>query len=192
MGVESAKGKRFLSHLEPLQAALEAYGRHNLHDPNEIEDALQSAVANAYRDFHLYVEGTNFRAWIFRFLNLEIFSRNRRHKRTRHQALPAEPSVEPSWENSLNERLFDVVRESSDALLEGCDEVLADAVRGLDPMERSTFLLRVIGEFKYREIAEILDVPIGTVMSHLARSRVRLRRRLLDYGRRRGILNDET
>jgi DNA-directed RNA polymerase specialized sigma24 family protein len=51
-----------MRHLEPLQGALEAYCRRLLRDPNGLRDTLQSAAANAFRDFHLYVEGTNFRA----------------------------------------------------------------------------------------------------------------------------------
>jgi RNA polymerase sigma-70 factor (ECF subfamily) len=65
---------------------------------------------------------------------------------------------------------------------------LAQAVRELAPVERAVLLLQAIGEFKYREIAEILQVPIGTVMSTLARSRLRLRQRLVQYGEEHGLL----
>ncbi|MEJ7639070.1 MAG: sigma factor, partial [Singulisphaera sp.] len=68
---ERTKPENFLRHLEPLRGALEAYCRRSLHDPGAVGDVLQAAVANAFRDFHRYVEGTNFRAWIFRYLNGE-------------------------------------------------------------------------------------------------------------------------
>jgi RNA polymerase sigma-70 factor (ECF subfamily) len=65
---------------------------------------------------------------------------------------------------------------------------LAQAVRELAPLERAVFLLRAVGEFKYREITEIVQVPIGTVMSTLARCRLRLRQRLVKYGEEHGLL----
>jgi hypothetical protein len=82
------KAENFMRHLEPLQGALEAYCRRSLHDPNAVRDALQSAVANAFRDFHLYVQGTNFRAWIFRYAHLEAQNCNRKYAKTRHEELP--------------------------------------------------------------------------------------------------------
>ncbi|HKA08178.1 MAG TPA: sigma-70 family RNA polymerase sigma factor [Gemmataceae bacterium] len=177
-----------MRHLEPLQGALEAYCRRCLHDLNELRDVLQSAVANAYRDFHLYVEGTNFRAWIFRYAHLETLNRSRKHARARHEELPADLSVEDAWQLALDEPLFKVLLDDSDAVLDQCDSALAQAVREMAPLERSVLLLQAIGEFKYREMADILQVPIGTVMSTLARSRVRLRQQLVQCGEEHGLL----
>lgn len=182
------KAAKFLRHLEPLQGALEAFCRRSLRDTNAIADVLQSAVANAYRSFQLYVEGTNFRAWIFRFVYLEIQNSNRKFEQTRHADLPAELSVEDAWQIAVDEPLFKVLLEDPDAVLEECDAVLTEAVRELVPLERSVLLLYAIGEFKYREIAEILQIPIGTVMSSLARCRLRLRQRLVAFGDGRGLL----
>ena len=61
----------------------------------------------------------------------------------------------------------------------------------LPALERAALLLQALGEFKYREIAAILQVPIGTVMSGLARCRLRLRRQLIEYGKKRGLLKPE-
>lgn len=174
--------------LEPIQGALEAYGRRSLHDPNGVLDVLQSAVANAYRDFHLYAEGTSFRAWMFRYVHLEIQNCNRKQARNRHQPLPAELSVEEVWQMALDEPLYKVLLDDPEAVLEQCDEVLSEAVRSLEPRERSVLLLQAVGEFKYHEIAEILQIPLGTVMSSLARVRLRLRQRLLHYGEECGWL----
>jgi RNA polymerase sigma-70 factor (ECF subfamily) len=182
------KAENFMRHLEPLQGALEAYCRRSVHDPNVVRDVLQSAVTNAYRDFHLYVEGTNFRAWIFRYAHLGTLNSNRKHARTRHQGLPVDLSVEDAWQLALDEPLFKVLIDDPDAVLEQCDAALAQAVRELAPLECAVLLLQAIGEFKYREIAEILEVPIGTVMSTLARSRVRLRQQLVHFGEEHGLL----
>jgi RNA polymerase sigma-70 factor, ECF subfamily len=183
-----AKAENFMRHLEPLQGALEAYCRRSLNDPNAVRDVLQSAVANAFRDFHLYVEGTNFRAWVFRYVHLETLNCNRKHARTRHEKLPADLPVEDAWQMALDEPLLTILLADPDLVLDQCDAVLAQAVRELAPLERAVLLLQAIGEFKYREIAEILQVPIGTVMSTLARSRVGLRQRLVQYGEEHGLL----
>ena len=187
-----AKAANFMQHLEPLQGALEAYCRRSLHDPNAARDVLQSAVANAYRDFHLYVEGTNFRAWIFRYLNGEILNANRRAGRLpRTVGTLAELPVEETWQMALDQPLAAALRDDPDAVLDQCDQVLAEAVRELPPQEQAVLLLRAIGEFKYREVAQILGIPLGTVMTCLSRGRQRLRERLLDYGREHGLLRPD-
>lgn len=188
---DRVKTENFIRHLEPLQGALEAYCRRSLNDPSSLRDVLQSAVANAYRDFHLYVEGTNFRAWIFRFVHLEMLNCNRKFARTRHAELPADLSVDDVWQLALDEPLFKVLLDDPDAVLDQCDAALAQAVREMAPLDRAVLLLQAIGEFKYREIAEILQVPIGTVMSTLARCRLRLRQRLVQCGEERGLLRPE-
>ena len=169
------KAETFLRHLEPLRGALEAYCRRALSDRGEVQDVLQSVVANAYRDFDLYAQGTNFRAWIFRYLHLEILNCNRRHGRDRHEALPAAgPPAEEVWSLALNEPLFDALLDDPDAVLDQCDEAVAEAVRELDPIGRAALLLQAVGEFKYREIADILGIPVGTVKSRLHTALVRL------------------
>jgi RNA polymerase sigma-70 factor, ECF subfamily len=128
------------------------------------------ALADAFRDFHLYAENTNFRAWIFRYLSLEILEHNRRYEKIRaEQPLPDELSTSEDSDAGLQEQLFAALAETPEVVLEHCDAALAAAIRQLGPQERSVLLLRAIGEFKYAEIADILEIPIGTVMSSLAR-----------------------
>ncbi|WP_158633460.1 RNA polymerase sigma factor [Tautonia sociabilis] len=178
-----------MRHLGPLRGALEAYCRRSLRDRGEVGDVLQAAVANAYRDFDLYVEGTNFRAWIFRYINGEILNANRRSGRAPQvMGSKVEVLVEPTWQMPADAPLVEALRDDPDAVLEQCDEVLAEAVRGLPPQEQAVVLLRAIGEFKYREMAEILGIPLGTVMTSLSRARQRLRERLADFGGERGLL----
>jgi len=181
-----------MRHLEPLEGALEAFARRALLGPNAVADVLQSAIEAAYREFQLYVEGTNFRAWIFRFVHLEILSSNRKLRRRRVEPLPADVATEDVWERALDEPLFQELLNDPDPVLERCDEVLSRAVRELSPSERDVFLPRAMGEFKYREIAEILQIPLGTVMSTLARSRTRLRKQLVEYGNDSRLLGRET
>jgi RNA polymerase sigma-70 factor (ECF subfamily) len=182
------RAARFLQHLEPLQAALEAYCRRSVKDPNAVEDVLQEAIGTAYRNFHLYAEGTNFRAWIFRYLNLTIHAGNRSYQRERCEALSAEPPIEDVWEQAIDEPLIGLLLERPDEVLKNCDDVLATAVAELSPLERSVLLLRAIGQFKNREMSDILEVPMGTVMSAVSRGRTRLRMRLAEYARDRNLL----
>lgn len=181
----------FLEHLEPLQGALEGYCARWLHNRSDVEDVLQNAVARAFRDFDCYAEGTNFPAWLFRYVHLEILNWRRKQERTRHQELPAEIAVEEAWQMAVDEPLFKTLLDDPEVVLDRCDEVLAEAVRSLTTLERSVMLLQAIGDFKYREMADILQVPIGTVMSSLARARLRLRERLVQYGEEAGILKRE-
>ena len=181
-----------MRHLEPLQGALEAFARRALYDPNAVADVLQSAIAVAFRDFHLFTEGTNFRAWIFRFVHLEILTNNRKRRRNRAASLTAEVATEDVWELALEEPLFRELLRDPGPVLDRCDDALARAIGELSSSERDVLLLRAIGEFKYREIAEILRIPLGTVMSNLARSRSRLRRQLVEFGNKSRKLGRET
>jgi RNA polymerase sigma-70 factor (ECF subfamily) len=191
LGSGRAKAETFLRHLQPLQGPLEAYCRRSLWDRNATADVLQSAVANAFRDFHLYAEGSNFRAWMFQYAHLEVLNSNRKHRRDRHKELPADLSVEETWQPARDEALSRVLLEDPDPLLDRCDEALAAALRGLTAIERSVFLLRAVGDFTYREIAEIVAIPLGTVMSSLSRARLRLREKLVRYGEENGLLRRE-
>jgi len=182
------RAARFLQHLEPLKAALEAYCRRSVHDPNALEDVLQEAIGKAYRDFQLYAEGTNFRAWIFRYLNLEIYAGNRAFHRERREALTDEPTVEEVWEHAIDEPLIERLLDKPERILRHCDDALAEAIAELGTLERSVLLLRAVGQFKHREMADILEVPMGTIMSALSRARARLRWRLAEYAREHGLL----
>jgi len=185
------KAERFWRHLEPLQVSLERYCRYMIHDRNAVEDVLQDAVATAFADFDLFAEGTNFRAWIFRYLNFEIRAANRRLHAKPHVELSVEPVADDEWLLVFDEASFENLLGSPDTVLQHCDDVIATALGELGELERSALLLKAVGGFKYREIAEILEAPLGTVMSALSRSRQRLRHELVEYGRERGLLTPE-
>ncbi len=181
------KAERFLSHLEPIRRQLSVYCVRALHQPDEAADALQSAVAAALRDFDRYAEGTNFRAWMFRYLTFEILNRNRAAGRMPSQLTPeqSETSATVRIDDFRVERLL----EEPEGVLDHCDDLVARCVNDLTDQERRVFLLRAVGEFKYREIAEILEIPLGTVMGLLSRSRTQLRDQLLGYARELGLLS---
>lgn len=171
-----------MEHLKPLQGALEAYCRRSVFRSAEVEDVLQTAVMKAFRDFDKYAEGSCFRAWIFKYLTLEILAGNRSIRRHAHERLPVEPAVGSADVLRLEPPSPPQLVDAPQLALEHCDDALAAAVWNLRPLERSCLLLHAIGDFKYREIADILD-PVGTVMSHLSRARQRVRARLAEWSR---------
>jgi RNA polymerase sigma-70 factor (ECF subfamily) len=181
------KPERFMLHLKPLQGALEAFCRRSLYDASVVEDVLQEVMARAFRDFGLFSEGTNFRAWIFRYVNLAILEANRRYLERKHQPLDVEPSArEDEWKLGLDESLLEVLVESPEIILENCAEDLQKSVLQLRPVDRTVLLLKAIGDFRYREISEIVGVPLGTVMSSLARARQQVRFALTRLGGEQG------
>lgn len=184
---DRTKAERFVAHLEPLQRQLCVYCSRALNRRDESEDVLQSAVANAFRDFDKYSEGTNFKAWMFRYVTLEILNRNRSVSRL---AVPS-GSLEPVHEPALHIDSFrlETLLDAPEIVLDHCDDVVAICIRQLTELERRILLLGAVGDFKYREIAEILDIPIGTVMGLLSRARNQLRAGLLEYGRDNGLLS---
>lgn len=184
---DRTKAERFVAHLEPLQRQLCVYCARALNRQDESEDVLQSAVANAYRDFDKYSEGTNFKAWMYRYVTLEILNRNRAASRLTASAGSHEPALEPAL--PIDSFRLETLLDAPEIVLDNCDDVVAVCVRQLTELERKILLLRAVGDFKYREIAEILDIPIGTVMGLLSRARNQLRTGLLEYARDNGLLS---
>jgi RNA polymerase sigma-70 factor (ECF subfamily) len=176
------KAETFLALLRPLQRRLEVYGRRLLRDPSLAEDVLQAAVAEAFAKFDRYAAGTNFCAWMYRFVTLEAFNRNRKHEPFSWGDAPRDVAAAPP---TPEEMLEGWPADPDEALAVFDDEVVA-ALRELAPPERATLLLRAIGEFSYREIGELLSIPLGSVIGYLSRARQKLRRSLAGYAGRQG------
>jgi RNA polymerase sigma-70 factor (ECF subfamily) len=136
-------------------------------------------MLKAYRAYHQFKPGTNFRAWIFRILVNTYINKYRRKK------------LEPvSMDFTEMEPLFGGPLRSG--VIENLTEQLSDEVKtALESMleeYRLVFLLNVIEEFSYNEIADILGIPAGTVMSRLYRARVHMRERLTEYAQAEGFI----
>jgi RNA polymerase sigma-70 factor (ECF subfamily) len=167
--------ERFEALLKPLQDRLYRFARHLAWDNSEAEDLLQDAVLIAYRKFDHFKAGTNFRAWVFQIIAHTAANKNRSlaRRRKRQRELgdidPAGPAAVEGGGWSAPR-----VREAEAEVLEQVDDRLRTALLELPQTRRMAFLLRVIEGFRYREIAEALDIPLGTVMSHLSRARTAL------------------
>ncbi|MBI2437499.1 MAG: sigma-70 family RNA polymerase sigma factor, partial [Lentisphaerae bacterium] len=147
------------------------------------EDVFADAILTAYQNKERFTEGTNFRAWMFRILANKCFVANRETARRPESFDEKESdwsalSAEPGYADALAD---------PDAFLEQCGDELYLAFRRLSTAERSCILLRA-EKFSYQEMADLLEIHLGTVMTHLARGRTKLRRDLLEYARERGII----
>lgn len=166
---------RFLALLEPLQRELEVYCRRLIWEPQEAPDAIQNAVLRAFGAFDRYRPEASFRAWMFRILTNEVFALNRRHARIARHEFQLEPEELAELAPTEGENRSGTDPLTPGRLAEALDETLVAALKTLTDPERATLLLRAIGGFRYREIAEALDTPLGSVMGNLSRARQKMR-----------------
>ena len=154
----------------------------------EAEDLVQETYIRAFRFRHQFTAGTNLKAWLFRILTNTFINQYRRKA-----ARPETTELDDVEESILYRHMRDVSPGSSspDPEAELIDNTLSsevkDALEALPEKFRTTLLLDVEG-FSYKEIAEMLEIPIGTVMSRLHRGRKILQKRLYDLARERGIV----
>jgi len=187
MGRTSA-AREFLELLEPVQDALYRHARRAAWRPDQAADMVQEAVMTAWREFGRFQRGTNFRAWMFRILTHTVYGFNKCSARRREAPLE---DAEHEWAAVIErEDAWEALRDDPDRLREMLDQRLVRAIEGLGHDERQCFLLRLVEGFSYREIAGMLDMPLGTVMSHVFRARMSLRERLAALAIEEGIVKE--
>lgn len=169
----------------PLVPQLYTAARRMTRNPQDAEDVLQETLLRAYRGYRTFKPGTNLRAWMYRILTNTFINRYR------HQARqPAEVELGELEDLYLFRRLGQesgASRSAEDEALDRfVDEDVKAAVEALPDIFRIPVLLADVEGFSYKEIARIMDVPIGTVMSRLHRGRKALERALWDINERRG------
>ncbi len=179
----------FLEKIEKHRNEFYRFVHRNVWDSGVSEDVFSQAVLAAYENRHKYTPGTNFRAWMFRILMNKCFVANRETARAFEPldrldgsgmayALAADPTPSIS------------AFEDPVAVLEQCGDEVFHAFRGLSTAQRTCILLRGVERFSYKEIAEIMEIPVGTVMTHLARGRKKLREELATYAKETGIIRE--
>jgi RNA polymerase sigma-70 factor, ECF subfamily len=160
-------------------------------NPQEAEDLVQETMLKAFRFADSYQRGTNLRAWLFRILNTSAINRYRRQ--ATHPTTTSLPEGEDFY---LYNRIRDL---SGQELSEGAeeqvlskylDEDVYKALSELPPNFRMPILLADIEGLSYKEIAEALQIPIGTVMSRISRGRRQLQRSLWQYAKERGYVKE--
>ena len=182
--VRTQSAEDFLALLSPIRRELEGYCRRLIWDHADAPDALQNAVTNAFKAFDRYHEDSKFRGWMFKILTHEVFKLNRRRGRLAHfeqQIEPEELNVLPALESNIEYRDW---LNAPEALADALDQQLVTALQTLTEAERAVLLMRAIGDFCYREIADALDIPMGSVMGNLARARRKMQDAILRSQRR--------
>lgn len=161
-------------------------------NPADAEDLVQETYLRAYRSFAGFEEGTNLRAWLYRILTNTFINSYRAKKRR-----PEQTDIDDVEDLYLYRRVGalpgggEIGRSAEDELFEHfTDSEVKDAIESLPDQFRLAVLLADVEGFSYKEIADILDVPIGTVMSRLHRGRRALQKALLEFGRERGLVGD--
>jgi RNA polymerase sigma-70 factor, ECF subfamily len=141
------------------------------------EDVIQEVYLQAWRSFNRFEEGTNCRAWLYKIL-FHCVS----HQRRKWLRFPQLKETEEFLEANLT--------QSASIPQHLTDEEILAALDGIAQEFRSVVVLVDVEEFAYKEVAEILSIPIGTVMSRLSRGRAMLRKRLSGVARQYGILKN--
>ncbi len=170
-------------HMDALYSTALRLTRNSL----DAEDLVQDVCLRAYRFFHRFQTGTNFKAWIFKILMNTFINQYR--KETREPQKVDFEKVEYFYserQKDLGHRYVDCYREEEYEELFG-DEV-KEALTRLSDDFRMVVILADIEGFSYKEIARIVGCPIGTVMSRLSRARHQLQRILDEYARRAGYV----
>lgn len=167
-----------LQYMDPLYSAALRLARNE----SEAQDLVQDAYLRAYRFFDRFEKGTNFRAWLFKILK-NIYINKYRSESKKLQMVDAS-YVEASG------GLTAVATPEDEIFGKLLDDDITTAMDALPEEFRLAIMLSDLEGFSYKEVAEILDCPIGTVMSRLHRGRRLLRNTLYEYARKRGYVKD--
>lgn len=159
--------------LDRLYSAAMRYTR----DPTDAQDLVQETMLKAFRSFHQFTPGTNLRAWLYRILHTTYLSQYRLEQRRpqdfQHDAL----------DDQAQHHVTQLLGLSAEhvALAQIPAHEVRDALAALPETHRIAVYLADVEGFSYREIADIMDTPVGTVMSRLSRGRNALRHALTEY-----------
>jgi RNA polymerase sigma-70 factor (ECF subfamily) len=153
----------------------------------DAEDLVQETYLRAYRSFASFEAGTNLRAWLFRILtNTYINSYRAKQRRPQETEFG---DVEDMYLYKHISNIDQTSRSAEDTLFDlFTDDEVKQALEDLPEVFRLPVLLADVQDFSYKEIAEILDIPIGTVMSRLHRGRKGMQKLLVEYATDRGLL----
>jgi RNA polymerase sigma-70 factor, ECF subfamily len=156
--------------------------------PADAEDLVQETYLKAYRAFGSYTEGTNLKAWLYRILT-NTYINNYRAARRRPEIADVEDVEDLYLYRHLGNGNGDLSRSAEDEALDSfTDEEVKAALESLPETFRMAVLLADVEGFSYKEIAEITEVPIGTVMSRIHRGRRALQKALHEFAEARGLV----
>ena len=160
-------------------------------NPSDAEDLVQEAYAKAFAAFHQYKPGTNLKAWLYRILTNTYINLYRKRQREPQQSNTDQ--VE-DWQmyQAASHTSSGLRSAEAEALDHLPDSDVKDALQSIPEEFRLAVYFSDVEGFAYKEISEIMNTPIGTVMSRLHRGRKMLRELLADYAADRGIRRPDT
>jgi RNA polymerase sigma-70 factor (ECF subfamily) len=181
----SEKQRAFEKEALPHTELLYNYALRMTNNPEDADDLLQETFLKAYRFWDKYEQGTNIRAWLFRIMKNSYINRYR--KETKEPISVAYEEVEGFYPSIRDESVppNDLQENVLGSLL---DDDVSSAVADLPEDFRTVVILCDIEGLSYEEIAEFVDIPLGTVRSRLHRGRKLLRDRLMVYAKKRGYI----
>lgn len=181
---------RFERDALPLLDVIYAGALRMTRNPADAEDLVQETFAKAYRAFKSFEEGTNLKAWLFRILTNTFINQYRKNQRG--------PAVDPTeqiedWQMARAERHTSGGLKSAEteALENLPNDVISNALNSIPEDFRDVVYMADVDGFSYKEIAEIMNTPVGTVMSRLHRGRKLLRELLEDYAVENGFIKEK-
>jgi RNA polymerase sigma-70 factor (ECF subfamily) len=182
----------FAEQAMPFMSSLYSAALRMTRNPSDAEDLVQETYLKAYRGFGGFQEGTNLKAWLYRILTNTYINTYRAKKRRFDEV-----DLDETEDLYLYRRLggLEAVaagRSAEDELMDWFTDIeVKEAIEALPDQFRVAVLLADVEGFSYKEIAEILDIPIGTVMSRLHRGRKSLQKELYEFAAGRGLVDPD-
>ena len=157
-------------------------------NPADAEDLVQETFLKAYRAYHTFTEGPNLKAWLYRILTNTYINRYRKLSRRPKEVDLGEVEDLYLYRKVSTAGTREASRSAEEEVLSGfVDSDVKQAIEALPENFRLPVLLADVEGFSYKEISDIMDVPIGTVMSRLHRGRKALQKALWEFASERGL-----